>query len=214
MIDYVTLRNKMVDEQIVKKGIRNKRVLDAMRKVPRHLFVNIPLDIRAYGDYPLPILEGQTISQPFMVAFMTELLNIAPEHKILEIGTGSGYQTSILSELAEKVYTIERHPALVLKAREIFNKLNCHNIVMKAGDGTLGWKEFSPFDRILVTAGAPELPEKLISQLSDNGKMVIPVGDSALQKLMSIEKINGQIKINEHSACIFVPLVGKYGWKE
>lgn len=214
MIDYSGLRNKMVDEQIIKKGIKDECVINAMRKIPRHLFVNEALAYRAYGDHPLPIIESQTISQPYMVGFMTEMLNIANAHKILEIGTGSGYQTAILAELADKVYTIERHSTLVIKAREIFNKLNFNNIVMKTGDGSLGWKEFAPFDRIIVTAGAPVIPEKLIKQLNSNGKMLIPVGDYYSQKLMCIEKNDDKISIKELSGCVFVPLVGKYGWNQ
>ncbi|MBI4652366.1 protein-L-isoaspartate(D-aspartate) O-methyltransferase [Candidatus Desantisbacteria bacterium] len=213
-MDYSGLRNKMVDEQIIKKGIKDERVINAMRKIPRHLFVNEALAHRAYGDYPLPIIESQTISQPYMVGFMTEMLDTAKTHKILEIGTGSGYQTVILAELADKVYTIERYNTLVVKAREIFNKLNYNNIVMKTGDGSLGWKEFAPFDRIIVTAGAPVIPEKLINQLNPNGKMIIPVGDYHLQKLMFIEKNDEKISIKELSGCMFVPLVGKYGWNQ
>ncbi|MBI5207205.1 MAG: protein-L-isoaspartate(D-aspartate) O-methyltransferase [Candidatus Firestonebacteria bacterium] len=213
-MDYTTLRNKMVDEQIIGRGIKDEAVISAMRKIPRHFFVNEPLTIRSYGDYPLPIIESQTISQPFMVALMTELLSLNSSCNVLEIGTGSGYQTAILAEISEKVYTIERYKTMVLKARELFNKLNYHNIVMKTGDGTLGWKEFSPFDRILVTAGAPTVPEKLVNQLADCGRMIIPIGDSTLQKLTCIEKKDGKIFISEYGGCVFVPLVGKYGWKE
>ncbi len=214
MIDYSTLRNRMVDEQIIGRGIRNERVINVMRKIPRHIFVSEPFALKAYGDHPLPIMESQTISQPYMVALMTELLDVSSNHKVLEIGTGSGYQTVILAELSEKVYTIERHRSLVLKAREIFDKLDMHNIVMKTGDGTIGWKEFSPFDRILITAGAPELPEKLIEQLALNGKLLVPVGDYFSQKLVCAEKKENDILIKEYSGCVFVPLVGKYGWEK
>mgnify|MGYP001826327894 FL=1 len=170
-------REEMVQRQIAARGITDSKVLAAMRKVPRHLFVSEALMDQAYGDFPLPIGLQQTISQPYIVAEMTQALQLNADDRVLEIGTGSGYQAAILAEIAYRVYTIERIHALLVKARQIFDRLHYHNIVTRYSDGTSGWLEESPFDAIVVTAGAPEIPKTLLSQLAPGGRMVIPVGD-------------------------------------
>lgn len=204
----------MVKEQLIPRGIKDPRVLEAMRKVPRHLFVDEALQNQAYSDRPLLIGEKQTISQPYMVALMTEALELKGDEKVLEIGTGSGYQTAILAELAEKVYSIERLRSLSQKARKILDKLQYFNVVLKVGDGTLGWPEYAPFDAIIVTAGAPKVPEPLIEQLAEGGRLVIPVGDSYTQELLKIVKTPEGIEKKGLTICRFVDLIGKYGWKE
>ncbi|MEK6646737.1 MAG: protein-L-isoaspartate(D-aspartate) O-methyltransferase [Candidatus Firestonebacteria bacterium] len=206
-------RELMVKEQIENRGNCNPRVLSAMRKVPRHLFVEDKFVQSAYDDNPLPIGENQTISQPYIVALMTDKLELTEKETVLEIGTGSGYQTAILAELSEHVYSIERFEKLHKKAKHILELLNYNNIILNTGDGTEGLQEFAPFDRIIVTAFAPEIPQTLIDQLKDNGKMVIPVGESFSQTLMLIIKNNGKIEQQSICGCVFVPLVGKYGWK-
>ncbi len=210
--DYSYDREQMVEQQIVKRGIKDKRVIEAMKKVPRHLFIDKVYQHQAYKDYPLPVGKGQTISQPYMVAVMTELLELKPEHTVLEVGTGSGYQTAILALLCAKVYTIERIAGLKEKAVQRLNRLGFRNIGFMVGDGSLGWPQFAPYDRIIVTAGAPKIPDALIKQLADNGRLVIPVGTEFYQTLNLVEKYKGRIYRKELFECTFVPLLGKEGW--
>lgn len=212
-MDFQELRDLMVEHQLIPRGIKDRRVLDAMRKIPRHLFMDELLWNRAYDDMALPVGEGQTISQPYMVAVMTELLEMKGVEKVLEIGTGSGYQAAILSELAREVYTIERIQSLSDRAREVIRNLGYENIHLKVGDGTLGWPEAAPFDRILITAGAPEIPEPLLGQLTEGGIFLAPVGDRFSQQLVRVIKQKGEFSKEFHTPCVFVPLVGKYGWK-
>ena len=204
----------MVDEQLIPRGIDDPRVLEVFRKVERHRFVPEDMNNISYADYPLPVGEGQTISQPFMVALMTQSLSLNGDERVLEIGTGTGYQAAILAELANEVYSVERFEKLTDKAVALLSLLGYANIRIKTGDGTLGWKEFAPFDRIIVTAGAPSVPKTLISQLADNGRMVIPVGGEFGQVLTLVEKRNGKVFEEEICGCVFVPLVGKEGWIE
>jgi protein-L-isoaspartate(D-aspartate) O-methyltransferase len=205
-------RERMVDEHVVARGVTDPRVLAAMRRVPRHLFVEEALQDRAYGDHPLPIGDGQTISQPLMVGRMTELLGLSGREKVLEIGTGSGYQAAVLGELAARVCTIERIPRLAQRARQTLESIGYRNVWVRAANGTLGWPDQAPFDRILVAAGGPSVPPPLLDQLADEGRMVMPVGEETGQVLKVIEKRAGEIRTTEHSACVFVKLVGKYAW--
>jgi protein-L-isoaspartate(D-aspartate) O-methyltransferase len=207
-------RERMVDEQLVRRGITDPRVLAAMRKVPRHRFVEEALQDRAYGDHPLPIGEGQTISQPYMVGAMTQLLRLSGAEKVLEIGSGSGYQTAVLAELTRRVCSIERLPALASRARQTLEGLGYTNAVVKTADGTYGWPDEAPFDRILVTAGAPSVPMPLFQQLAEGGRMVMPIGDSQSQTLHVVEKVGGQMRTSTDCGCVFVKLVGRYGWEE
>ncbi len=211
---YRVAREKMVETQIKARGIKDDRVLKAMLKVPRHLFVPPSLRDQAYGDFPLPIGEGQTISQPYIVALMTEALELKGKERVLEIGTGSGYQTAILAELAAWVYTIERYASLQNKAREILFELGYKNISFKIGDGTLGWPEAAPFDAIIVTAAAPQIPPPLIEQLAEGGRIVIPVGDEFSQMLVKGVKKGGILHTKNLEPVRFVKLVGEYGFKE
>jgi len=206
------LRKRMVDEQIIGRGIKDQGVIEAMLVVPRHKFVSENLRTQAYNDYPLPIGAGQTISQPYMVALMTELLQLSGKEKVLEIGTGSGYQTAILAELSSQVFTIERIAELSQAARQRIEKLGYKNVVFRVGDGTIGWPEFAPFDRILITAGAPDIPKSLFSQLSDGGVMVVPIGDRNFQILNVVKNVGGRPEVEQSIECTFVPLVGKEGW--
>jgi protein-L-isoaspartate(D-aspartate) O-methyltransferase len=206
-------REKMVEEQLVARGVTDPRVLAAMRQVPRHLFVEEALQDRAYGDHPLPIGDGQTISQPFMVGRMTELLRLDGTEKVLEIGTGSGYQAAVLGELCARVCTIERVPRLARRARELLEQLGYHNVWVRVANGTLGWPDEAPFDRIVVTAGGPHVPPPLFEQLAEGGSMVMPVGEAATQVLQVIDKRGGEMHMTEHSTCVFVKLVGKYAWE-
>jgi protein-L-isoaspartate(D-aspartate) O-methyltransferase len=183
-----------------------------MLEVPRHLFISEDQTEEAYDDNPLPIGEGQTISQPYMVAIMTELLELTPEARALEIGTGSGYQAAILSRLSRWVYSIERIEALSRRADKALKTCGCANISLMVGDGTMGWPEHAPYDAIVVTAGAPGIPERLVSQLVDGGRLVIPVGDRLSQVLKRVVKLGGRTKIENHTACRFVDLLGKEGW--
>ncbi len=203
----------MVEEQLVRRGVTDPRVLAAMRKVPRHLFVDEALRERAYGDHPLPIGEGQTISQPFIVGLMTELLRLTGAEKVLEVGTGCGYQAAVLAELARRVCTIERLPALAARARATLERLGYTNVWVRVANGALGWPEEAPFDRIVVTAGGPAVPPPLFDELPEGGRMVMPVGDVAGQMLTVVEKVEGRMQTTRHSACVFVKLVGKYAWE-
>ena len=203
----------MVRRQIQTRGVTDSKVLAAMCKVPRHLFVSEALRDQAYGDFPLPIGEQQTISQPYIVAEMTQALQPGKEDRILEIGTGSGYQAAILAEIVFRVYTIEKINSLFLNSRKLFDKLHYHNIVTKYSDGTSGWSDESPFDGIIVTAGSPEIPKPLVSQLAVGGRMVIPVGDRYSQELIKLYKDEHGIHKTNLGGCRFVKLVGEYGWK-
>ncbi len=213
-MDWESLRNEMVETQLIPRGITDKAVLEAMREVPRHLFVAPGMESRAYGDHALPIGEGQTISQPFMVALMTQALELTGSERVLEIGTGSGYQTTILSKLAEQVFSIERVESLTARARAVLEQLGISNVAIRIGDGTIGWKEFEPYDRIIVTAGAPEVPRSLEEQLGDPGIMAVPVGSQGLQQLRIIVKSQGEVSVRDAGGCVFVPLVGKEGWSK
>lgn len=207
-------RERMVEDQLVRRGIVDARVLDAMRKVPRHRFLEEALRDRAYGDHPLPIGEGQTISQPYMVAAMTQLLGLSGPEKVLEVGTGSAYQTAVLAELVRRVCSIERMPALAARARRIMDELGYTNAVIRIGDGTYGWPDEAPFDRILVTACAPAVPAPLFQQLVEGGRLVLPVGEAQSQALHLVEKVDGRMRTSVDCGCVFVKLVGKYGWDE
>lgn len=213
-MDFKRLRDFMVDTQLMPRGIKDRRVLDAMRKVPRHLFVDDSIQYRAYDDIALPIGEGQTISQPYMVAIMTELLQLKGDEKVLEIGTGSGYQAAVLAELSREVFTIERVAVLAKRAEERFQSLGYNNIHVRVGDGTLGWPEKSPFDRVVITAGSPRIPQTVLEQLSDEGIIVAPIGDYFSQQLTIIKKSKGTLSEQLHTPCMFVPLIGEYGWKK
>ena len=212
--DYRLAREKMVKTQLIPRGIQNPRVLEAMVKIPRDRFVEEALAGEAYNDHPLPIGKKQTISQPYIVALMTEALALNGTEKVLEIGTGSGYQTAVLSELAEKVYTVERIRALMIKARNILAEIGLRNIMFKAYDGTLGWKEFAPYEVIIVTAGAPKIPQPLLDQLQDGGRLIIPTGNKVSQELLKITKKRGRYKQESLGGCRFVNLVGVHGWQE
>ena len=206
-------RDRMVREQIAARGINDPAVLHAMGAVPRHLFVEEGLISRAYGDHPLPIGYGQTISQPYIVALMSQLLEAEKGMRVLEIGTGSGYQAAVLDAMGLDVHTVERLRELYFRTSSLFMRLRLLSIRMKLDDGTLGWPEAGPFDRIIVTAGGPEIPEPLIAQLADPGVMVIPVGaDRAAQKLVQVRKQAGRVTMDTKNAVAFVDLVGKHGW--
>ncbi len=210
---YERERLRMVEEQLVRRRVTDARVLDALRKVPRHLFVEEALRDRAYGDHPLPIGEEQTISQPYIVALMTQLLELSERDKVLEIGTGSGYQTAVLAELARRVCSIERLPRLAERARALLEQLGYANVWVRVGSGTLGWPDEAPFNRILVTAGGPSVPPPLFQQLAEGGRLVLPLGDPVNQTLTLVEKVRGEMKTQEHGECKFVKLVGKYAWE-
>ena len=208
------LREEMVKKQIESRGIHDPNVLKAMRAVPRHLFVNEALIDQAYSDYPLPIGENQTISQPYIVSEMTQALEVSKDERVLEIGTGSGYQAAILAQIVFRVYTVERIHSLYMNTRKLFDRLGYHNIVTRYSDGTLGWKDESPFDAIIVTAGSPDIPPELVSQLAIGGRMVIPVGNQYSQDLIKIYKDQNGIRKINLGGCRFVKLIGEYGWKE
>ena len=203
----------MVEEQIVSRGIKDAKLIAAVKKIPRHLFVEEALQNQAYSDHPLPIGEKQTISQPYMVALMTEALLLTGKEKVLEIGTGSGYQTAILAELSEKVFSIERIRSLAIRARKLLYELGYFNVEIKIFDGTFGWIEERPFDAIIVTAGSPDIPQPLIDQLAMGGRLVIPVGDAFVQDLFRVTKAEEGIKKEDLGGCRFVKLIGKYGWE-
>lgn len=212
-MDYKTAREKMVLNQIINRGIKDPLVINSMKKVPRHLFVDEALRHRAYDDYPLPIKEGQTISQPYIVALMTELLQLKGKEKVLEIGTGSGYQSAVLAEIVSNVYSVERIPVLAKNAREILDKLGYHNVMIKVGDGTYGWKDVAPFNGIIVTAAAPDIPHPLLEQLEEGGRLVIPVGDLFSQDLYIVERRGERFIKTVQTGVRFVKLIGAYGWK-
>lgn len=211
--DYAIARRRMVDQQITGRGIVNPGVIKAMLAVPRHVFVEKGLEDQAYSDFPLPIGHKQTISQPFMVAYMTEALLLEGGERVLEIGTGSGYQAAVLARIARHVYTVERIPELARTARRALDKAGAYNVHIKVDDGTCGWPDQAPFDAIMTTAGAPEIPDALKAQLEIGGRLVIPVGGSGTQVLKRIRRISeNQFSEEALLDCRFVPLIGKHGW--
>ena len=210
---YVTIRERMIREQLLPRGIDDEPTLRAMREVPRHLFVDDAMWGRAYGDYPLPIASGQTISQPFIVALMTQALRLTGTERVLEIGTGSGYQAAVLSRICDKVFTVERIHTLLALARRTFDKLRYYNIVAKLDDGTLGWPENGPYDAIVVTAGGPVIPVPLIDQLADGGRLIMPVGNQDSQILQLLTR-TGEATETANLECVrFVNLIGEHGWR-
>ncbi len=204
----------MVEQQIKKRGVSDKRVLTAMEKVPRHEFVEEGLKGIAYEDNPLPIGMDQTISQPYIVALMTDLLDVSEEHKVLEIGTGSGYQAAVISHLSMSVITVERIPKLFKNAKETLRKLGYNNITVVMADGSIGYREYAPYDRIIVTAASPSIPDELIDQLADSGKMVIPVGGKITQQLLVLKKEGTKVIKTDSIGVRFVPLKGRKGWQD
>lgn len=213
-MNFDILRKRMVEEQLMPRGINDQKVLQAFYKVGRHLFMPRELRETSYADYPVPIGEGQTISQPFIVALMTECLGLSGEEKVLEIGTGSGYQTAILAELAKEVYSVERFAKLSKNAEAALRETGYQNVRLKVGDGTLGWPEEAPFDRIIITAASPRIPLPLTEQLKDGGRLVLPLGESFSQMLTVVEKKGNKLESTEVCGCVFVPLVGRYGWRK
>jgi protein-L-isoaspartate(D-aspartate) O-methyltransferase len=209
---YRAARNRMVKEQIMGRGISDERVLAAMQKVPRHLFVEERLQDRAYGDHAIPIGEGQSISQPYIVAFMSAALGLTGTEKVLEIGTGSAYQAVILAELAARVFSVERVARFISKGWEIINHLHYSNIVIREADGTYGWKEEAPFDAIIVTAGSPTVPTPLLDQLKIGGRMLIPVGERGAQTLQKVVKEENGVRVTPLIPCLFVPLIGAFAF--
>jgi len=212
---FQKLRIKMVETQIRARGVTDERVLAAMAKIPRHLFIDEALIEQAYNDNPLPIGKSQTISQPYIVALMTAALKLTGKEKVLEIGTGSGYQSAILAELAEQVFSIERIAQLAAGARKRLDALNCFNVAMRVGDGTYGWREESPFDGIMVTAGAPKVPTILLEQLAVGGRLVIPTGGRISQELLRVTRMSAdlnEVKTEVLCGCRFVDLIGEHGW--
>jgi protein-L-isoaspartate(D-aspartate) O-methyltransferase len=214
VINFEKERGRMVEEQIIWRGVRDERVLAAMRKVPRHEFLPEAIRGMAYQDSALPLGEGQTMSQPYMVAVMSELLALTGMERVLEIGTGSGYQAAVLAELCGKVYTVERIKPLADRARETLDRLGYRSVAIKVYDGTYGWKDVAPFDAIMVTAGSPDIPAPLVEQLKVGGRLVIPVGDRYGQMLMKIVRTAESTVTERSIPCVFVPLIGNHGWKE
>jgi len=212
--EFAIRRRQMVERQLVPRGISDPRVLEEMGNLPRHLFVEEALQGKAYSDNALPIGSRQTISQPYIVAVMTELLKVGPEDRVLEIGTGSGYQAALLATLAKEVYSIERLRSLSMRARAILRQLSLENVHLRVGDGTGGWPEEAPFSRILVTAGAPSVPAPLLAQLDAGGRLVIPVGDERQQVLNVLIKGPAGIRTEQYDHCVFVKLIGQEGWQE
>jgi protein-L-isoaspartate(D-aspartate) O-methyltransferase len=211
---FTEARQLMVETQIKRRGVTDSRVLAAMGKVPRHRFIPRQLWEQAYNDYPLPIGEDQTISQPYIVALMTEALELKGSEKVLELGTGSGYQAAVLAELAAQVFTIERLPALAQTAKQVLATLGYTNVQVRMADGTLGWLEEAPFDGILVTAGSPRVPPPLVDQLALGGRLVIPVGDRYTQTLTRVRLTLEGVKHEYLGGCRFVKLIGRHGWEE
>ena len=207
-------RQRMVIDQLIDRGIRDPRVLAALAKVSRQLFVPPAHRDKSYTDHPLPIGAGQTISQPYIVALMTQELALKPHSKVLEVGTGSGYQTAILANVAAQVYSIERIPSLGQGACELLRTLGMTNVEIRLGDGTLGWPEAAPFDGILVTAAAPQVPPTLLDQLADQGRLVLPIGSPVNQELTVVERSGKDLRTRQVCSCVFVPLIGAHGWSE
>jgi protein-L-isoaspartate(D-aspartate) O-methyltransferase len=212
--DFQYEREMMVRRQLIPRGIQDERVLEAMGKVPRHLFVDEDLVDEAYEDNPLPVGKGQTISQPYMVALMTEALDLKGHEKTLEVGTGSGYQTAILAELSGQVCSVERIGELLTRAKRVLKELGYTNVHFKVFDGSLGWEIHAPYDAIMVTAGAPEVPKPLLDQLDQGGRLVIPEGDRISQELVKVTKKNGLFEKEQLGGCRFVNLIGEHGWEE
>jgi protein-L-isoaspartate(D-aspartate) O-methyltransferase len=206
-------RNRMVERQIEARGVRNPRVLAAMREIPRHLFIPPPYDRSAYEDSPLPIGNGQTISQPYIVALMTELLKPEPDDNVLEIGTGCGYQAAILAKLVRNVTSVERIPAVADLARSNLTALGISNVEIQTADGTLGYPENAPYNGIIITAATPSVPKPLIEQLAENGRLVAPVGGREIQELVVLSRSGGIISQELHGGVRFVPLIGEHGWE-
>jgi protein-L-isoaspartate(D-aspartate) O-methyltransferase len=212
--NYFNLRQQMVDTQIVRRGITDLRIIAAMRKVERHLFLDEALWPEAYDDHPLPIGEKQTISQPYIVALMTEALALTGRERVLEIGTGSGYQTAVLAELAEQVCSMERIAVIAQRARKLLDRMRYTNIVITVGDGTHGWREYAPYDAIIVTAASPAVPKPLLDQLAPGGRLIIPLGEESSQDLMFYSKHDdGTISTENYGGCRFVKLIGEHGWR-
>ena len=213
-ISFDEARQQMVDRQLAGRGITDERVLQAMREIPRHRFVPEDMWDMAYRDTPLPIGHGQTISQPYIVAYMTQMLHVSPDDRVLEVGTGSGYQVAILSRLAKQVYTIERVEELAQCAERVLKELGYGNVAFRIGDGGYGWPEVAPFDAVIVTAAAPEVPQPLVDQLAEDAHLVAPVGPAGYQELVRLTK-QGERAATEHLVPVaFVPLVGEHGWRE
>jgi protein-L-isoaspartate(D-aspartate) O-methyltransferase len=206
------LRRRMVEEQLKNRGVADERVLAAFRKVPRHRFIPEEYQAQAYEDHPLPIGEGQTISQPYIVALMVERLRLQGHERILEIGTGSGYQTALLAELALEVFSIERIPPLLQRAKARLEELGYLNVHLSPGNGSLGWPAQAPYDAIIVSAAAPDVPRPLLAQLAEPGRMVLPIGTAEAQMLTEVEKLHGAVTRRDLTGCVFVPLLGEYGW--
>ena len=215
MRDFAIARRRMVEDQVIARGVKDIRVIDAMLKVPRHKFVEEAFENKAYQDAPLPIGEKQTISQPYMVAVMSEALALKGPETILEVGTGSGYQAAILALLADRVFSLERIPSLARRARKVLDECGFSKVNIRLADGTLGWQDMAPFDAILVTAGAPQVPQDYLDQLAVGGRLVIPVGDRNSQVLKRITR-SGEQEYQEEQllGCRFVPLIGNHGWNE
>lgn len=214
MRDFTVARRRMVEEQLITHGIQDKRVIDAMLKVPRHKFVEEALESKAYQDAPLPIGEKQTISQPYMVAVMSEALALDGSEKVLEVGTGSGYQAAVLALLADRVFSLERIPTLARRARKVLDSCGFGKVNIKVADGTDGWQDMAPFDAIIVTAGAPNIPQQYLDQLAPGGRIIIPVGDRDSQVLTRVTRIGDQEYQEEQIlGCRFVPLIGRHGWQ-
>lgn len=205
-------KSRMIESQLKDRGVEDEAVINAFRDIPRHLFVPESYKNNAYADRPLPIGEGQTISQPYIVALMTELLHLTEEDKVLEIGTGSGFQTGILARIADEVFTVEKNEKLQKRARSTIKSLGIDNVNFRVGDGTVGWDEYSPYKRILGTGGVPDVPSSLVNQLGNTGLMVIPVGSKMQQRLWKVKKVNGEPTYEKGVYCSFVPLVGEQGW--
>ena len=211
---FAVARRRMVEEQLVSRGIRSERVLEAMATTPRHRFVDAGFVARAYGDHALPTAEGQTISQPWVVAKMLELGELSEEHRVLEIGTGTGYQTALLARLVEKVFSVERVASLLRRARARLDALGVNNVALRHGDGSLGWQEFGPYARVLAAAAAPRVPEALLEQLEDGGLLVIPVGDARSQRL-EVWRRQGERRVRQrHGEVRFVPFIGHDAWPD
>lgn len=210
---YAISRARMIKEQLVRRGITDKRLLEAFSIVPRHLFVDEGLAANAYGDYALPIGEKQTLSQPYIVALMIENLGLKGDEKVLDVGSGSGYQSALLSLLAERVFCIEKLSKIASRARKLLDDLHCSNVVVRVGDGTLGWAEEAPFDAIIVAAAGPRIPETLVKQLRTGGRLIMPVGgDFEVQRLVLVTKKHLGYEEKDLGGCRFVRLLGKYGW--
>jgi protein-L-isoaspartate(D-aspartate) O-methyltransferase len=209
---YFDLRRRMVESQLRDRGIRNQRVLDAMLQIPRHEFVSEEYKSQAYEDHPIPIGKGQTISQPFIVAASLQALSLQGTESVLEIGTGSGYQTALLATLAKMVYSIERHDVLAASSEATLKKLGINNVKIVVGDGSFGLPEFSPYEGILVSAAAPEIPHTLFEQLAEGGRMVIPVGPQQSQELQLVRRQAGKPVVEVIEGCRFVPLIGASGY--